>query len=182
MWLEAMELENYVMVSWHAGGRKKRADANEERGNSLVRNEVGALLPFDGGVTLRVDEWLEANMHGDKAESTSRAYQSSWQKWVAWARRQAWDCRVLGPQAGKARQRKQVVGVPGLHGVAGSVTCDHEADFGIHQGLPQESRSWRPYRRNVPYLATGQLVRSKNLEEAKAIRSDQECSDGLEAN
>lgn len=85
MWLEAMELENYVMVSWHAGGRKKRADANEERGNSLVRNEVGALLPFDGGVTLRVDEWLEANMHGDKAESTSRAYQSSWQKWVAWA-------------------------------------------------------------------------------------------------
>ena len=121
MWLEAMEeLENYAMMSWHAGGRKKRADANEERGNSLVRNEVGALLPFDGGVTLRVDEWLEANMHGDKAESTSRAYQSSWQKWVAWARRQAWDSEYLDPKQAKLDNENKLLAFLGYMGWLGA--------------------------------------------------------------
>ena len=90
MWIEAMdELENYIFVEIYAGGRRKRANAEEERGNSLVGQQVCEMLPFDGGVSLRIDEWLEANMQGDKAESTSKQYHSSWQKWVAWARRQA---------------------------------------------------------------------------------------------
>ena len=121
MWLDALEeVEKYVEMNLHAGGRSKRANAVEEHGNSLVGNGERMVLPFDGGVALRIDEWLEANMHGDKAESTSRAYQSSWQKWIAWARRQAWDSEYLDPKQPKLENENKLLAFLGYMGWLGS--------------------------------------------------------------
>ena len=158
MWLDALEeVEKYVEMNLHARGRGKRANAVEEHGNSLIGNGERMVLPFDGGVALRIDEWLEANMHGDKAESTSRAYQSSWQKWVAWARRQAWDSEYLDPKQSKLENENKLLAFLGYMGWLGVITSNNEADSGINQRLPQESRGRRPHRRNVPDLAAGQL-------------------------
>ena len=172
MWIEAMEeWEYYVMVKIYAGGRRKRASADEERGNSLVSHGEGALLPFDGGVSVRVEEWLEANMQGDKADSTSRAYHSSWQKWVAWARRQRWDSEYLDPKQAKIENENRLLAFLGYNGMAWVVAGNHATNLGFDQGLPQKSWSGRSYRGNVPNLAVGELPRQANFEETSEAGS-----------
>ena len=36
------------------------------------------------------EEWLEAHLTGDKAESVQKAYLSAWHKWCDWSKRQGW--------------------------------------------------------------------------------------------
>ena len=60
-----------------------------------------AECPFEGDVSGRIDDWLEANLTGDKAESTARAYAGMWAKWCVWAERQQWDTAYLNPKEDK---------------------------------------------------------------------------------
>ena len=102
-----------------AGGRRKKENAVEKIGQTSI---VGHLdpQPFDGDVKGRVDDWLEANMTGDKAESTTRAYASMWQRWAAWAQRQQWYTPYLNPNDPKLTNENKMLGFLGYLGWLGS--------------------------------------------------------------
>ena len=113
--LQRMEYEDEI----RAGGRRKKEDAAVKIGQA---NVVGHLdpQPFDGDVKGRIDDWLEANMTGDKAESTTRAYASMWQRWSAWAQRQQWYTPYLNPNDPKLTNENKMLGFLGYLGWLGS--------------------------------------------------------------
>lgn len=87
LWMDTLE-ELYVEFDSGrvAGGRRSKKTTIAEAEANLVAIQVND--PFDGEVAGRVDEWLEANMTGDKAASTAKIYAGAWNKWKAWATRQ----------------------------------------------------------------------------------------------
>lgn len=123
LWCDALDdlhAEQWECCDWaKAGGRKKRESAEERLGKASIKDDAVA-QPFDGDVQGRVEDWLEANMTGDKAESTARAYASMWQKWVAWAQRQQWLTPYLNPSDSKLMNENKMPGFLGYLGWLGA--------------------------------------------------------------
>ena len=121
MWLEVLEEEEETGGDWKAGGRASRSRRNAVQAQaeaSLVVDPQGDT--FDGNVAGKIEDWLEANMVGDKAESTARIYRGMWQKWVAWARRQGWETEYLDPKGDKLDNENKLLGFLGYLGWLGS--------------------------------------------------------------
>ena len=112
LWLEALEEEDDGDERY-AGGRRKKAEVVGAEAHLIGQ---GMNLPFDGDVVGRVEDWLEANMMGDKAESTVRAYQGMWNKWCAWAERQQWDTPYLAPKEDKLEKENKILAFLGYMG------------------------------------------------------------------
>ena len=112
LWLEALDDEDGV-GDCRAGGRRRKADVAKAEAH-LVGPCMS--LPFDGDVVGRVEDWLEANMMGDKAESTIRVYQGMWNKWCAWAERQQWDTPYLAPKEDKLEKENKILAFLGYMG------------------------------------------------------------------
>ena len=121
LWCDALDdLQRLVVEDeMKAGGRRKKESAEERLGQASV-NCQHFLQPFDGDVKGRVDDWLEANMTGDKAESTAKAYASMWQRWMAWAQRQQWLTPYLDPNEKKLTNENRMLGFLGYLGWLGS--------------------------------------------------------------
>jgi len=121
LWFDALDDLYAIQLEEErkAGGRKKKESAQERLGQASV-NSQHCLQPFDGDVKGRVEDWLEANMTGDKAESTTRAYASMWQRWMAWARSQQWMSPYLDPNEPRLTNENKMLGFLGYLGWLGS--------------------------------------------------------------
>ena len=120
LWLEALEeLEEFDLGDRRAGGRRSSKKVEQCLGNSHLDDSGERRLPFDGSVGVRVEEWIEENMDGDKADSTKKVYQSAWHKWETWARRQGWPTPYLDPKADKLDSENRLLGFLGYLGWLG---------------------------------------------------------------
>ena len=117
MWIEALEDNTNEEEGTRAGGRKNKA-AVAAAESALVLYGPGQ--PFDGEVSGRVDDWLEANMQGDKAQSTAKVYLSAWSKWEAWARRQQWESAYLDVRGDKLTNENKLLAFLGYLGWLGT--------------------------------------------------------------
>eukprot|EP00435_Cladocopium_sp_Y103_P066762 s1381_g29.t1 len=98
--------------------RKKTPEEVAEKVGTQVIGQIGlAVLPFHGDVKDRVDEWLEENLAGDKSQ---KAYDSAWQKWCAWARRQEWSDEFLNRHEDPVEQENKVLAYVGYLGWLGA--------------------------------------------------------------
>lgn len=115
MWVEALDDEHmYEEIGWKAGGRKPRCAVKQAAEANLVSGRHGQ--PFDGDIAGKVEDWLEANLSGDKAESTARAYAGMWAKWSAWAERQGWVSPYLHPKEDKIEKENKILAFLGYLG------------------------------------------------------------------
>ena len=113
LWLEALE-DEVNFNDWKAGGRRRRGAEEAKAEGRLVIPDV--VNPFDGDVVGRVEDWLEANLTGDKAESTACAYAGMWAKWCAWARRKQWETEYLCPKEDKIDKENKLLAFLGYLG------------------------------------------------------------------
>ena len=137
-WWDALRFEAKGEDVRTAGGRRKKgeaaATAAERASSSLVGAEEAAQkLPFDGAaVGLHLEEWIEANIVGDKADSTEKLYKSMWGKWVAWAHRQGWDSEYIGPKQDRIEAENRIIGfISYLGWLGGSAATVKQALFAI---------------------------------------------------
>ena len=74
-----------------AGGRRARTSTSADvvRGEAAIQGIGEVKRPCDVGP--RVDEWVEENLCGCLAPSTTKQYSGVYGKWKAWARWQIWD-------------------------------------------------------------------------------------------
>ena len=87
LWLDVLDEHlDEIDLGWLAGGRRSKKASHAEGEAKLVNIHMDE--PFDGEVGGRVEDWLEANLTGDKAMSTARIYAGAWSKWKAWVARQ----------------------------------------------------------------------------------------------
>ena len=106
-----------------AGGRRPKQTAEEiaEKVSSQFVANVGlAIRPFCGEVGERVEEWLEENLHGDKAPATEKAYAGAWSRWRAWAKRQQWPSEYLDRSEDAVQRENKLLAYVGYLGWLGA--------------------------------------------------------------
>ena len=127
LWLSALE---ELTESEKAGGRRKTPSAFKKEAEKVVRLQPG--ISGDLDVQAQVEEWLEEHMDGDKAVSTKKAYQSAWEKWCDWSKRQGWMTPYLSPREDPVVNENKMLGYLGYLGWLGtSVATLKQAVFAI---------------------------------------------------
>ena len=132
LWFNALEDEVENEEDDKAGGRraKRKPTAEEKKGASVVRLQDG----FNGDLHIQaqVEEWLDDHMDGDKALSTKKAYQSAWEKWCDWSKRQGWLTPYLSSREDPVLNENKLLGYLGYLGWLGtSVATLKQAVFAI---------------------------------------------------
>eukprot|EP00435_Cladocopium_sp_Y103_P032360 s4058_g8.t1 len=117
LWLQALE-DMEVEENDKAAGRKASAAAHLKEAEKVVNLQPG--LVGDTNIQAQVEEWLEEHMDGDKAKSTKRAYQSAWEKWTDWARRQGWLSPYLNYKDDAVINENKLLGYLGYLGWLGT--------------------------------------------------------------
>ena len=74
----------------------------------------------DMEIQAQIEEWLEAHLTGDKAESTQKAYLAAWGKWCDWSRRQGWLSPYLDHKGDPIQNENKVLGYLGYLGWLGT--------------------------------------------------------------
>ena len=149
-WLEAAwladssdsESEGDFQVERRAG--KVATRRGKGKGSRMVEEAVAAAQfteddtpgrPFDGGVGARVEEWIEENLEGYLAESTTKQYAGVYGKWRAWAKRQGWITEFLDKANLPEENEEKLLGFLGYLGWLGcSVATLKQAVFAIKDG------------------------------------------------
>ena len=127
LWLSALEDGGDGVK---AGGRRKSVTAFRKEAEKVVRLQPG--ISGDLDVQAQVEEWLEEHMDGDKAVSTKKAYQSAWDRWCDWSRRQGWMTPYLSPKEDPIINENKMLGYLGYLGWLGtSVATLKQAVFAI---------------------------------------------------
>ena len=81
---------------------------------------------------MHLEEWLEANLTGDLADSTEKMYKSAWGKWQAWSRRHAWESELLSPTRSKLENEDRLLGFLAYVGwIGGSAATVKQALFAV---------------------------------------------------
>lgn len=116
LWLEVLEDEENFVENHDrkAGGRRGRAALKQEAESKLGVGDQGQ--GFDGDVHGKVEDWLEANLCGDKADSTAKAYAGAWSKWCIWTERQQWPSHYLNPKEDKLENENKILAFLGYLG------------------------------------------------------------------
>ena len=127
LWVEAWwfaQVEDYdegeheEIYGRKAGGRRKKVE--EVVANVAMNKDLSLPRPFRGDVGDRVEEWVEECLTGDKAASTEKAYQGSWAKWKAWAKRQGWHSEYLNYKDDPVENENKVLAFVGYMGWLGA--------------------------------------------------------------
>jgi len=116
-----------------AGKRKgKLVRAEDAEGPGKIIEEAERRIPFNGDVGTHLEEWLEANLTGDLADSTEKMYKGAWTKWQAWARRHAWESDLLSPTRSKLENEDRLLGFLAYVGwIGGSAATVKQALFAV---------------------------------------------------
>ena len=138
LWDDSSDDETQVAEWTRAGARTRRTRATEAAlkvvGAAHVQEPEDAVCPFDGRVGVRVDEWVEENLSGHLAESTTRQYSGVYGKWRAWARRQGWLCEHLDKAFPTEENEDKLLGFLGYLGWLGcSVATLKQAVFAVKE-------------------------------------------------
>ena len=136
LWWEALKEEvrhEEGGVDRWAGKRKGRLmKAADVEGPGKINSEVERKIPFNGDVGTHLEEWLEANLTGDLADSTEKMYKSAWSKWQAWTRRHAWESELLSPTRAKLENEDRLLGFLAYVGwIGGSAATVKQALFAV---------------------------------------------------
>ncbi|CAE7256585.1 unnamed protein product [Symbiodinium microadriaticum] len=119
-----------------AAGRRlaKKDKAEIAIGEACVNlGDVGQ--PFDGEVGAKVDEWIEDNLCGYLAESTTKQYAGVYGKWRAWAKRQGWATEFLDKSLPAEENENKLLGFLGYLGWLGASPATlKQAVFAIKDG------------------------------------------------
>ena len=79
-----------------AGGRpSRRGAASKAVGEAVIDFFPSDVAPFDGEVGHLVEDWVDENLTGYHAASTTKQYAGVYGKWKAWAARQGWPSDFL---------------------------------------------------------------------------------------
>ena len=109
---------------WAAAARPSRS--------AVVQDVIHGTPPFAGDVGPKVDEWIEENLRGYLAPSTTKQYSGIYGKWRAWARRQGWDSEFLNKAEKVEENEDKILGFLGYVGWLGaSVATLKQAIFAI---------------------------------------------------
>ena len=132
LWWEALKFEareeSGLECRW-AGKKRKSEDAE---GPGKIVSEAEKKVPFTGDVGMHLEEWLEANLTGDLADSTEKMYKSAWGKWQAWSRRHAWESDLLSPTRSKLENEDRLLGFLAYVGwIGGSAATVKQALFAV---------------------------------------------------
>ena len=137
LWLWALFTdEDEGEVDFHrAGGRpggKAGDKAREACGEAHVHESPVQVRPFDGLVGDRVEEWIEENLVGYHADSTTKQYAGIYGKWKAWSRRQKWHTEYLDKAQRVETNEDKILGFLGYLGWLGcSVATIKQAVFAL---------------------------------------------------
>ena len=138
LWEDSSEDEGDVghVTQARAGGRGRKksvgATALAAVREAQIQDAEELLYPFDGAVGVRVEEWVEENLSGYLAESTTRQYSGVYGKWRAWARRQGWMTKHLDKAMPTEENEDKLLGFLGYHGWLGcSVATLKQAVFAV---------------------------------------------------
>ena len=136
LWWEALKSEAYEECEEpgrKAGKRRGRILKTEEaEGPGKLVSDKEKKIPFDGDVGLHLEEWLEANLTGDLADSTEKMYRGAWAKWQAWARRHSWESELLNPSRNKIENEDRLLGFLAYVGwIGGSSVTVKQALFAV---------------------------------------------------
>eukprot|EP00435_Cladocopium_sp_Y103_P043644 s1496_g12.t1 len=89
LWLEALDAAGSEEENdRYAAGKRELRSGKQREAEKFV--QLQPEIVGDLNIQAQIEEWLEEHMDGDKAKSTKRAYQSAWEKWTDWAKRQGW--------------------------------------------------------------------------------------------
>ena len=116
-----------------AGKRKgKLVRAEDAEGPGKIIEEAERRIPFNGDVGTHLEEWLEAKLTGDLADSREKMYKGAWTKWQAWARRHAWESDLLSPTRSKLENEDRLLGFLAYVGwIGGSAATVKQALFAV---------------------------------------------------
>ena len=123
-----------------AGGRKakrggERTTVDEALGNAAMTDQVAPRQPFSGGIGVLVEEWIEENLCGYLADSTTKQYAGVYGKWRAWAKRQGWHTEFLDKAFPAEDNEEKLLGFLGYLGWLGSSAATlKQAVFAIKDG------------------------------------------------
>ena len=142
LWLSDSSDEDEIVVeggqdAGRAGGRKpaRREKAIVAVGEAAVEADHDLGRPFEGEVGARVDEWIEDNLCGYLAESTTKQYAGIYGKWRAWARRQGWPTEYLDKARAVEENENKLLGFLGYMGWLGASPATlKQAVFAIKDG------------------------------------------------
>ena len=133
-------MKTYGLVHWISWPRRKRTERpkNRRRTPKAITKEAEKVVHLkpelvgDMNVQAQVEEWLEEHMDGDKAVSTKKAYQSAWEKWCDWSRRQGWPTPYLSHREDPVVNENKLLGYLGYLGWLGvSIASLKQAVFAI---------------------------------------------------
>ena len=114
---------------------QRREPPESAAGASYVQVTSQPVRPVNGDVGAQVDEWIEENICGYHAESTSKQYAGIYQKWKAWAARQGWATEFLDRTMTVEANEDKLLGFLGYLGWLGaSVATMKQAVFAIKDG------------------------------------------------
>ena len=133
LWLDALIALEEDPDDRKAGGKTTRMKPN--KAEKALGERVVCLQPGihgDLNIQAQVEEWLEEHMDGDKAKSTRKIYQSAWERWCSWSRRQGWPTPYLSPKEDAVVNENKVLGYLGYLGWLGaSVATLKQAIFAV---------------------------------------------------
>ncbi|CAK9076517.1 unnamed protein product [Durusdinium trenchii] len=134
LWLGALEFESGSfegIEERRCGGRRKGpVRPVVEDGGRFV--DLNPDFNQDMEIQAQIEEWLEAHLTGDKAESTQKAYLSAWNKWCDWSKRQGWLSPYLDHRGDPIQNENKVLGYLGYLGWLGtSAATMKQAVFAI---------------------------------------------------
>lgn len=131
MKFEARE-ESGLECRWAGKRRGKLVKSEDAEGPGKIVSEAEKKVPFTGDVGMDLEEWLEANLTGDLADSTEKMYKSAWGKWQAWSRRHAWESELLSPTRSKLENEDRLLGFLAYVGwIGGLVATVKQALFAV---------------------------------------------------
>ncbi|CAE7377685.1 unnamed protein product, partial [Symbiodinium necroappetens] len=121
----------------HAAGASRRRSerATVAQGEAQVADVPDQVRPFNGDVGMCVDEWVDENLCGYLAESTTKQYAGVYGKWKAWARRQGWATEFLDKSVATEENENKLLGFLGYLGWLGASPATlKQAVFAIKDG------------------------------------------------
>ena len=119
--------------TYRAGRRpSRRGAACKAVGEAVIDFLPSGVAPFDGEVGHLVEDWVDENLTGYHAASTTKQYAGIYGKWKAWAARQGWPSDFLDKAMAVEANEDKLLGFLGYLGWLGcTVATLKQAIFAV---------------------------------------------------
>ena len=153
LWLDDSDSEesDETIGDGRAGGRAlQHGAASKAVGEAAIDIPMTDIPSFDGEVGHLVEDWIDENMTGYHAASTTKQYAGIYGKWRAWAARQGWPFDFLDKAMAVEANEDKLLGFLGYLGWLGcTVATLKQAVFAVkdaHKRFSHGDPTERMYR------------------------------------